>query len=68
MVEQNRDGQMSDLVRLEVGTDAAKIRPVLHYIGLPIDARFVTDAILELERGAGPADEARRAIAEGASR
>jgi len=27
-----------------------KIRSVKHYDGLPIDARFVTDAIMEQER------------------
>lgn len=50
VVEQNRDGQMADLVKLEVGADAGKIRKVLHYKGIPIDARFVTDAIVEMER------------------
>ena len=49
VVEQNRDGQLADLVRLEVANDQHKIRKVLHYSGLPCDARFVTDAILQME-------------------
>ncbi len=51
VVEQNRDGQMADLVRLEVGDESRKIRKVRHYKGLPIDARFVTDKIVEMEEG-----------------
>jgi 2-oxoglutarate ferredoxin oxidoreductase subunit alpha len=50
VVEQNRDGQMTDRVRLEVPELAGKVRPVLHYDGLPLDARSVTDEILRLER------------------
>lgn len=50
VVEQNRDAQMRDLVRLELPDLAMKIRSVKHYDGLPIDARFVTDAIMEQER------------------
>jgi 2-oxoglutarate/2-oxoacid ferredoxin oxidoreductase subunit alpha len=49
VVEQNRDGQMSDIIRLEVGKDQHKIRKVLHYSGLPIDARFITNAVLRME-------------------
>jgi 2-oxoglutarate/2-oxoacid ferredoxin oxidoreductase subunit alpha len=49
VVEQNRDGQMADLIRLEVANDQHKIRKVLHYTGLPCDARFITDAVLEME-------------------
>ena len=50
VVEQNRDGQMADLIRLEVANDQHKIRKVLHYSGLPCDARFITDAVLQMER------------------
>ena len=52
VVEQNRDGQMADLIRLEVGEDQKKIRKILHYTGLPCDARSVTDAVLQMEREA----------------
>ncbi len=54
VVEQNRDGQMADLVRLEVGADRDRIRSVLHYSGLPVDARSVTDEILRQENRAAP--------------
>lgn len=50
VVEQNRDAQMRDLIRLELPDQAMKIRSVRHYDGLPIDAKFVTDAIMEQER------------------
>ena len=50
VVEQNRDGQMGDLLRLEVGEDQRKLRKILHYDGLPIHARFITNAVLEMER------------------
>jgi 2-oxoglutarate ferredoxin oxidoreductase subunit alpha len=49
VVEQNRDGQMADMIRLEVGRDQEKLRKVLHYTGLPCDARTITDAVLEME-------------------
>jgi 2-oxoglutarate ferredoxin oxidoreductase subunit alpha len=51
VVEQNRDGQMADLVITEVPGSATKIRKVLHYKGLPIDARFITERIVEMENG-----------------
>ncbi len=56
LVEQNRDAQMLQLVRLELasrpelGGLQEKLRSVLHYSGLPIDARFVTEQILAQER------------------
>ncbi len=47
VVEQNRDAQMLGLMRLELTpAQIAKLRSVLHYSGLPIDARSVTDEIL----------------------
>ncbi|HET8796416.1 MAG TPA: 2-oxoacid:acceptor oxidoreductase subunit alpha, partial [Thermoanaerobaculia bacterium] len=49
VVEQNRDGQMADIIRLEVGEDQRKIRKILHYTGLPCDARTITDAVLKME-------------------
>jgi 2-oxoglutarate ferredoxin oxidoreductase subunit alpha len=49
VVEQNRDGQLADLLRLELGEDQRKIRKVLHYTGLPCDARTITDAVLRME-------------------
>ncbi len=49
VVEQNRDGQMASLLRLEVHQHENKIRNVLHYDGLPVYARFVTNAIVDAE-------------------
>src|SRR6516225_188165 len=47
LVEQNRDAQMRMLVRNDLPVEAtAHARSVLHYNGLPIDARSVTDEIL----------------------
>jgi 2-oxoglutarate ferredoxin oxidoreductase subunit alpha len=52
VVEQNRDGQMEALVKLELPAElCGKIRSIRHYTGLPIDARFVTDATIAAERG-----------------
>jgi 2-oxoglutarate ferredoxin oxidoreductase subunit alpha len=50
VVEQNRDGQMLGLMRLELAPgQIAKLRSVLHFNGLPIDARSITDEILVQE-------------------
>jgi len=50
VVEQNRDGQMGDLLRLEVGDIQHKLRKILHYTGLPCDARSITDSLLQMEQ------------------
>jgi 2-oxoglutarate/2-oxoacid ferredoxin oxidoreductase subunit alpha len=49
VVEQNRDGQLGDILRLAVGEDQRKLRKILHYTGLPCDARTITDAVLKME-------------------
>ena len=50
VVEQNRDAQLLALMRLELEPhQIAKLRSVLHYSGLPIDARSVTDEIVRQE-------------------
>jgi 2-oxoglutarate ferredoxin oxidoreductase subunit alpha len=50
VVEQNRDAQMLGLMRLELTPGhIAKLRSVLHFNGLPIDARSITDEILVQE-------------------
>jgi 2-oxoglutarate/2-oxoacid ferredoxin oxidoreductase subunit alpha len=52
VVEQNRDAQMLSLLRIDgdpaLGT---KLRSIRHFNGLPIDARSVSDGILEQEQG-----------------
>jgi 2-oxoglutarate/2-oxoacid ferredoxin oxidoreductase subunit alpha len=50
VVEQNRDAQMLGLMRQELNGDQInKLRKVLHYNGLPVDARSITDNILAQE-------------------
>ena len=56
VVEQNRDAQMFQLVQLELAKRPellAKLRSILHFTGHPIDARTVTEKLLDQER---PAD------------
>jgi 2-oxoglutarate/2-oxoacid ferredoxin oxidoreductase subunit alpha len=50
VIDQNRDAQMRDLIRMEMPEYAMKLRSVRHYNGHPLDARFVVDAILAQER------------------
>jgi 2-oxoglutarate/2-oxoacid ferredoxin oxidoreductase subunit alpha len=50
VIEQNRDAQMAALMRIEFTPDhIAKLRNILHYNGLPIDARSITDDVLSQE-------------------
>jgi 2-oxoglutarate/2-oxoacid ferredoxin oxidoreductase subunit alpha len=50
VIEQNRDGQLLQLMRLELIPERiAKLRSVLHYNGLPIDARSISDDVLAQE-------------------
>jgi len=50
IVEQNRDAQLLHLMKLELTPErVAKLRSVLHYNGLPIDARSITDDVLSQE-------------------
>jgi 2-oxoglutarate ferredoxin oxidoreductase subunit alpha len=45
IVEQNRDGQLRDMLITECGIDPAQLSSVVHYDGTPITARFITKAI-----------------------
>ena len=50
IVEQNRDAQMLQLFKLALTpARVTKLRSVLHYNGLPMDARSVSDAVLAQE-------------------
>ena len=49
VVEQNRDGQMAELVRLELPAEAGRVRSVRHFTGMPVDARSVSEEILKQE-------------------
>jgi 2-oxoglutarate ferredoxin oxidoreductase subunit alpha len=55
LVEQNRDAQMKLLLRNDLPAGATNhVRSVLHYNGLPIDARSLTDDILVQEGRKAP--------------
>ncbi|MGD0911921.1 MAG: 2-oxoacid:acceptor oxidoreductase subunit alpha [Terracidiphilus sp.] len=44
VVEQNRDAQLLSLLKLDLPSDqVVKLRSILHYNGLPIDARTITE-------------------------
>jgi len=44
VVEQNRDAQLLSLLKLDLPSDqVVKLRSILHYNGLPIDARSITE-------------------------
>jgi 2-oxoglutarate ferredoxin oxidoreductase subunit alpha len=50
VIEQNRDAQLLQLMKLELTPERQKkLRSVLHYNGLPIDARSITDDVLAQE-------------------
>ncbi len=50
VVDQNRDGQLLGLMRLEFDVDLlAKLRSLRYYGGLPLDARTVTDEVIRQE-------------------
>jgi 2-oxoglutarate ferredoxin oxidoreductase subunit alpha len=50
IVEQNRDAQLMQLMKLELSPERqSKLRSVLHYSGLPIDARSISDDVLSQE-------------------
>jgi len=50
VVEQNRDAQMAALLRMEYPELAPRIRSVLHYDGLPIDAESILNGVRSAER------------------
>ena len=44
IVEQNRDAQLATLLKIDLPADQiVKLRSILHYNGLPIDARTITE-------------------------
>jgi 2-oxoglutarate/2-oxoacid ferredoxin oxidoreductase subunit alpha len=50
VVEQNRDGQMFELLKLDIAAEQiVKLRSVRHYNGLPVDARSLTQEIIAQE-------------------
>ncbi len=50
VVEQNRDGQMHDLIKLALPADlAGRLRAIRHYDGQPIPAEAITEPLLQTE-------------------
>ena len=50
VVEQNRDGQLLSLMRMDFDpTEIAKLRSIRYYGGLPLDARTITDEFVRQE-------------------
>ncbi|HEX3572035.1 MAG TPA: 2-oxoacid:acceptor oxidoreductase subunit alpha [Acidobacteriaceae bacterium] len=50
VIEQNRDAQMLNLLKIDADPkDVVKLRSVLHFNGLPVDARSLTSAIASQE-------------------
>jgi 2-oxoglutarate ferredoxin oxidoreductase subunit alpha len=45
VVELNRDGQLHQLLTLEIPERAASLRSLAHLDGLPLTAKWVVDAI-----------------------
>jgi 2-oxoglutarate ferredoxin oxidoreductase subunit alpha len=51
VIEMNSSGQLHKLLVLEVPEQAGKLNSLTHNDGLPITAKWLTDAILEVEGG-----------------
>ncbi len=52
VVEQNRDAQLRSMLMLDIDADPTKLKSVLHYNGMPLNAGFVVDAVLaEIAKG-----------------
>ncbi|MGA7684554.1 MAG: 2-oxoacid:acceptor oxidoreductase subunit alpha [Terriglobales bacterium] len=50
VVEQNRDGQMASLLKLDIKAELIpRLRSICHIHGLPLDARSVTDELMMME-------------------
>ena len=50
VIEQNRDAQMLSLLKLDLpAAEITKLRSILHFNGLPVDARSVTEAVVVQE-------------------
>ena len=50
IVEQNRDGQMASLLKLDIKVELTpRLRSICHIHGLPIEARSITDELMMME-------------------
>jgi len=62
VVEQNRDGQLRDILRMEYPEHATKLRSVRNYDGLPITAPDIAEPILQdLKHGSATSRSAHAA-------
>ena len=52
VIEQNRDAQLRSLLVLETAVEKAKLASILHYDGMPMTSRFVTESVLAALGGA----------------
>jgi len=51
VVEQNRDGQMASLVKLDLAAElAARVRSIAHITGVPLDAGSVAEELAMMEK------------------
>ena len=64
MIEQNRDGQMRRLLMNECEVAPKKLVSVLHYDGLPITARSITE-IMRQSLGGANVTPIRRTVTGG---
>jgi 2-oxoglutarate ferredoxin oxidoreductase subunit alpha len=65
IVEQNRDAQLRMLLKVDLAPELTRrLRSVLHYNGLPIDARSITDEIL-IQEGRKQRETRRSEVAAG---
>ncbi len=46
IIEQNRDAQMRSLIAFDLDVDPKRMRPLRHYGGMPISARYIVAAVL----------------------
>ena len=50
VVEQNRDAQLASLLKLDLPADqVVKLRSILHYNGMPVDAESITKEFIHQE-------------------
>ncbi len=50
VVEQNRDAQLASLLKLDLPAgQVTKLRSILHYNGLPVDAESITEELAHQE-------------------
>jgi 2-oxoglutarate/2-oxoacid ferredoxin oxidoreductase subunit alpha len=50
VVEQNRDGQMYEILQLEMPAMATKLTSLAFLDGLPLTARWIVEHLLEKEK------------------